>query len=168
MCSITNDFEFTWSPIFGELLICKNDPNIDVGWLETLTSNQLIAEIKVESDDFPPQLSRLIHRIICVGYFNMYDEYRIFQVEDIDSKIKQQPYFVGILKFDQKSFEDFILCCYLLYEVIGIQQTIALSIKKENEIRLDFNQAVQSIKNLFSPLEDQIRDRIKTHMLDYF
>ena len=78
---------FCWDAISQKLLICKDDQSIDVGWLKTLTSNQIVTEIIVENDDFHPILSEMIHYEIVAGYFYRHNKYRIFQVEHIDSKI---------------------------------------------------------------------------------
>ena len=159
-----NNLNFTscWDAISQKLLVCKDDPSIDVDWLKTLTRNQLATEITIEND-FHSDLCKLIHSTILKGNFHAHDRYRIFQVDHIDSQIKLQPYFVSIHDFDQKSFEDLVLCNKLLDIVISIQETIAESFYEYN-IPFDYNQMVQSTKDWFGPLEDEITKKIEKYM----
>jgi hypothetical protein len=156
------DFKFRWNTLSQKLLLCKNDSNIDIQWLKTLTRNKEIEEVSTINPYFNPEECALIHETMdALNDSNDFDQYRIFQVDHIDKNITKMDYFVGIIEFDQASFEDLILCIVLKDYLDHVNQ-ITYEIFEDKPF--DMNLIFQSTDKIFNPIKNKLDRKINRYM----
>jgi hypothetical protein len=170
MNNIANDlFDFIWNPISEKLLICKDDPTIDLQLLMTNYQVKSITEITCNMSKSPMGLYEVIHYNICVAYMNSkkkpFETYRIFKVDYVNKFIAFENYFVGILQFTQAEFENLILCIRLLEELYESEDDI---IDYFNYLNIGINilKAEKDTEVLLQPLQNTILQNITHHLIN--
>ena len=170
MNNIDNDlFDFIWDPISEQLLICKDDPTIDLQLLMTNYQVKSITEITCNMSKSPMGLYEVIHYNICVAYMNSkkkpFETYRIFKVDYVNNFIAFENYFVGILQFTQAEFENLILCNRLLEKLYESEPDIIDYFNYLN-IGLNVPQAEKDTEVLLQPLQNTILQNINHHLIN--
>jgi hypothetical protein len=108
----------------GKLLVCKDDPALDIHILEVLAQCQNIKEVALNWNDSGKGTEAFILSYnINYAYFlitgnggNNYDEvYRVFKVDDSanSQQLCNENYFVAALAFDEVTFKDFMYCNHI-------------------------------------------------------
>ena len=170
MNNIANDlFDFIWDPISEKLLICKDDPTIDLQLLMTNYQVKSMTEITCNMSKSPMGLYEVIHYNICVAYMNSkkkpFEAYRIFKVDYVNNFIALEDYFVGILQFTQADFENLILCNRLLEELCESQDDISDYFNYLN-IGLNIPQAEKDLDAFLQSLEYTILQNINHRLIN--
>ena len=172
MNNIANDlFDFIWNPISEKLLICKDDPTIDLGKLKILNSCKIFKEITCNtnpSPDSPISLYDMIHINIGTAYCikensDIVERHRIFIVDQVNSLVALQDYFVGILQFTQASFENMMLCNSLFVNLYGLEVE---TIEVLTCFDVDVIQAERDMDSFLQPLQNTILQNINHHLIN--
>ena len=110
----------------GKLLICKDDPNLNIHNLAALAQCQSIDEVPLNWSDSGKETEEFILSYnINYAYFLTigngrpeYDEeYKVFKVDDFatSQQLRKENYFIAALEFDEITFKDLLFCNHLNY-----------------------------------------------------
>jgi hypothetical protein len=165
MSNNANDlFDFTWDPISEKLLICKDDPTIDIEQLKSISPCTVFQEIiyTATQPESSINLYDMIHLNISRAYAikentNVAEKYRIFKVDQVKQFVYWQDYFVGVLQFTQASFENLMLYNYLSENLDELER---ITLKDLKCFDAELIETETEIDDLLESFEDILRKKI--------
>ena len=148
-----------------KLLICENDPKLDLAGIQSLTTSKLVTEI-LNSSTLPKTADSLMHEHIHIAYGlvnkdNLHKKFRIFKIDRVSSFIGMNASILYLLEFTQDSFEELILCNNLMMEVKKASYCLMMHTISNN---LNYDQTDQFLTDNIEPVETATMRKIKKHM----